>query len=125
MKKILIIEDEKELAGLLAGKLKEKNFSVAIAVNGREGLDKIAQEKPDLILLDLAMPVLDGIAVLKELKSSVQTRDILVIVLTNLISDQRVAEVLEAGGTRYLVKADHNTEDIVAEIKKNLGMTEE
>ncbi|MBU2592082.1 response regulator [Patescibacteria group bacterium] len=122
MKKILVVEDEKRLAEVLVDRLKEEGFLVAVAYDGQEALDKISKEKPDLILLDLVMPVLDGIGVLEELQSSLETKDIPVIVLTNLLSNEKVAQVLEAGGTHYLVKSDYTADDVVVAIKKRLGM---
>jgi len=122
MKKILVVEDEKELSDVLAGRLKEGGFLVAVAYDGKEALDKIAKEKPDLILLDLVMPVLDGIGVLKELQSSFETKDIPVIVLTNLLSEEKIAQVLEAGGTHYLVKSDYTADDVIAAVKKRLDL---
>ncbi|MFH1706273.1 MAG: response regulator, partial [Patescibacteria group bacterium] len=118
MKKILVVEDEKRLAEVLVDRLKEEGFLVAVAYDGQEALDKISKEKPDLILLDLVMPVLDGIGVLEELQSSLETKDIPVIVLTNLLSNEKVAQVLEAGGTHYLVKSDYTADDVVVAIKK-------
>lgn len=122
MKKILVVEDEKELVEVLENRLKEKGFLVFTAYNGKEALEKIAANRPDLILLDLVMPVLDGISVLKELKASVKTKDIPVIVLTNLFGDDDVARVLEAGGTHYLVKSDYTPDDVVAAVCKRLSI---
>jgi len=100
--------------------LKEKGYEVGNAHDGEAGL-KMAQDiKPDLILLDLILPKIDGFTVLKELKKSPETKDIPVIVLTNLESAEDVEKVIEFGATTYLVKAHYELEDIVAKIKEVL-----
>ena len=116
-KHILVVEDENTLAFALKKKLENSGYIVNVAMDGKEALNKVGQEKPDLILLDLILPVIDGFAVLKELKSTPKYENIPVIVLTNLSSDEDVADVLNAGGTDYFIKTEHSLDDIVLTVK--------
>jgi len=119
-KKILIVDDEELVIKALTEKLLSEGFAIDSAVDGEEALIKIKQIKPDLILLDIIMPKLDGISVLKKLKASPETQHIPVIILTNLYDDERVAEVLKTGGTDYLVKVEHTLADIIKRVKEKL-----
>lgn len=87
----------------------------------KEALVKISQEKPDLILLDIVMPKLDGISVLKKLKEQQETRDIPVIILTNLYDDEKIQELLRTNNTEYLIKVEHSLNDIVNRVKEKLN----
>lgn len=119
-KKILIVDDEKFVVKALTEKLVLEGFSIDSAYDGQEALLKVNQVKPDLILLDIIMPKLDGISVLKRLKAHSKTKNIPVIILTNLSDDKKVNEVLETGGTDYLVKVEHTLSDVVNQVKKKL-----
>jgi len=119
-KKILIVDDEKFVVKALTEKLVAEGFSIESAYDGQEALLKVNQVKPDLILLDIIMPKLDGISVLKILKARSETKNIPVIILTNLYDDKKVNEVLETGGTDYLIKVEHTLSDIVQEAKEKL-----
>ncbi len=120
VKKILIVDDEKLVVQALTQKLQEAGFSTDAAYDGEEALSKVNQAKPDLILLDIIMPKLDGISMLKRLKADEKTKDIPVIILTNLYSDKKVVEALESGGTDYLIKVDYTLPEIVEQIRKKL-----
>ncbi|MFA6215693.1 MAG: response regulator [Patescibacteria group bacterium] len=115
-KKILIIEDEKALIRNLELALRDE-YEVLSAVSAEEGLSKIKKNKPDLILLDVILPDKDGIEVLQKLKSGKDTRDIPVIVLTNLSDSVTVSKILAAGGKEYLVKSDWGISEIVKKIE--------
>lgn len=119
-KTILVVDDETLVIRALTEKLSSEGFKVDSARDGEEALLKVKQTKPDLILLDIIMPKLDGISVLKKLKATSDTQDIPVIILTNLYDDQRVSEVLRSGGTDYLVKVEHTLSDIVKRVKDKL-----
>lgn len=119
-KKILIVDDEQFVVKALREKLLSEGFAVDSAYDGQEALLKVTKAKPDLILLDIIMPKLDGISVLKRLKQSPETNNIPVIILTNLYDDKKVSEVLEAGNTDYLVKVEHTLADIVNKVKEEL-----
>lgn len=119
MKKILFVEDEPSLQKAISEVLTQEGFEVIAASDGEEGLEKIKQ-KPDLVLLDLILPKKDGFQVLKEMKEDKETKDIPVIVLTNLEGTGDVEKALELGATTYLVKANYELEDVLAKIKEFL-----
>jgi two-component system, OmpR family, phosphate regulon response regulator PhoB len=105
-RKILLIEDEKKIAKAYQEYLEDNEYEVEIAYDGEEGLRQVQSFQPDLILLDIAMPKLDGIAVLRELKSMGATKGIPVIMLTNLDQQENMAETAKLGSTLYFVKAN-------------------
>ena len=121
-KHILVVEDENTLAFALKKKLESAGYLVNVALDGKDALNKIEAEKPDLILLDLILPVMDGFAVLKELKKVPEYENLPIIVLTNLSSDEDIADVLNAGGTDYFIKTEHSLDDIILAVKNKLNM---
>ena len=121
MKKILFIEDEQALQKTFADFLKQEGYIVISALDGEAGLKTAKTEKPNLILLDLILPKMHGFDVLKALKSDAETKDIPIIVLTNLETVVDVEKAIELGATTYLVKANYSLEEIVSKIKKTLG----
>lgn len=120
-KKILIVEDEETLCNILRDKIVEEGMEVSVAKNGKEGLEKSLSEKPDLILLDLIMPVMDGITVLHELRKDEWGKNVPVIILTNLSDAEKVAEGIDSHVSGYLVKADWKLVDVMKKIKETLG----
>lgn len=120
MTKILLIEDEEALQKALSKSLEIENFTVISAYDGKTGLEAAQKEKPDLILLDLILPQIDGFEVLRELKKSPETKDIPVIILTNLEQSQSVEKTIEFGPLNYLVKANYNLDEIIVKIKELL-----
>ena len=119
-KKILIVDDEELVIKALTEKLSAEGFTVESAKDGEKALLKVSRTRPDLILLDIIMPKLDGISVLKRLKASNVTKNIPVIILTNLYEDKKVVEELESGGTDYLVKVDYTLPEIIDRVKEKL-----
>ncbi len=125
MKKILFIEDESALQKTFGEILNQEGYEMISALDGEIGL-RLANppaggKKPDLILLDLVLPKIHGFEVLKQLKTDKETKDIPVIVLTNLEGIGDVDKALGLGATTYLVKAQYGLEEIVEKIKKALG----
>ena len=121
-KKILIIEDEATLNKSIADFLATEKFQVVNALDGEVGLEMAKKELPDLILLDIILPKKDGYEVLDELKKDEKTKDIPVILLTNLESQEDIVKAFEKGATTYLVKSDYKLQDVVKKIKTALGM---
>ena len=115
--KILIVEDEEILLTALSEELKQEGFQVVGAKDGMEGVETAKSEKPDLILLDLVMPRLDGIGALKEMKASDEIKDIPVVILTNLSDYDKISDALSLGAMDYLVKANYRLEELVNKIK--------
>ena len=120
MKRILFIEDEAALQKTFGDILKSEGFEVISALDGETGLNLVEKENPDLVLLDLILPKIHGLDVLKEIKQNENTKNIPVIVLTNIESIDKIDKALELGATTYLVKSDYSLEDVVAKIKKAL-----
>ena len=121
MKKILFIEDESALQKTLGDILGQEGYEIIPALDGETGLSLAKTKKPDLVLLDLVLPKLHGLEVLKKIKESDETKNIPVIVLTNLEEIQDVDKAIELGATTYLVKAQYSLEEVVQKIKKALG----
>jgi len=119
-KKILIVDDEPRVQKIIAKKLRMEGFEPISAFDGKEGLEKAASEKPDLILLDIIMPKLDGISVLKKLKEDSEIDKIPVIILTNLSGKEAIVASLESGETDYLIKADYTLNELIVKIKEKL-----
>jgi DNA-binding response OmpR family regulator len=121
MKKILVVEDEIELLKVIESQLKDKNFEVVTATDGVEGLDAALRERPDLILLDIVMPKMDGMAMLAKLRRDSWGKNAKVILLTNLGDTEKVAEAIKLGTYDYLVKADWNINDVVKLVNDRLA----
>ncbi len=121
MKKILFIEDEFTLQKAMAETLRKAGYEMIQALDGESGLRLAFSEKPDLILLDIILPKMDGFEVLEKLKSEKETKDIPVIILTNLAGSEDVEKSLSLGATTYLVKSDHGTEDVIEKVKRTIG----
>jgi DNA-binding response OmpR family regulator len=115
--KILIVEDEEILLTALSEELKQEGFQVVGAKDGVEGVEMAKSEKPDLILLDLVMPRLDGIGALKEMKADEAIKAIPVVILTNLSDYDKISDALSLGAMDYLVKANYRLEELVNKIK--------
>ncbi len=116
-KKILFIEDEFNLQTTLGEFLRKEGYEVVSALDGEAGLRMAKKEKPDLILLDLILPKKHGLDVLKELKDNEETKDIPVIIFTNLETANDVQKALELGANTYLVKANYSLDDIARKIR--------
>lgn len=117
MSKILIIEDDKFLRELIVSKLSMEKFEILEAVDGEEGIKKIQSEKPDLILLDLILPGIDGFEVLSKMKQDVSLKSIPVIILSNLGQRDDVEKGLKLGAVDYLVKAHFTPNEIIDKVK--------
>lgn len=120
MKKILFIEDESALQKSIGEYLLQNQFEVMQALDGEVGLSVARDKKPDLILLDLILPKKDGFTVLKELKSDEGTKNIPVIILTNLEGVGDVEKALELGANTYLVKANYSLAEVAEKVKQAL-----
>lgn len=117
-KKILIVEDEKSLSLMYKTEFEEDGYHVLIADNGAKGLEMAVKEKPDLIILDIIMPELNGFTVLKRLKVNEGTKDIPVVILTVLGAEEKKEEGEKLGATAYLVKAKLTPAEIYEKIKE-------
>lgn len=119
-KKILIVEDDKFLRELVARKLSSEGFEIFEAVDGEEGIKKTKEEKPDLVLLDLILPGIDGFEVLSKIKEEQELSSIPVIVLSNLGQREEVERGMKLGAADYLIKAHFTPGEIIEKIKNSL-----
>lgn len=116
-KTILLVEDEKDLQEIYKTKLTLEGYKIITASSGTETIDLVSKQKPDLILLDVILPQKDGFAVLKELKSDPKTKDIPVIIFSNLGQDWEIQKGKELGAVRFLTKANFTPKEVVKVVK--------
>ena len=122
MAKILIVDDDALLVRMYQKKLENDGYIVAAADDGETALQRVQEFKPDLILLDIMMPKVNGLQVLAILKEDKETESIPVILLTNVGgSDEDVNRGLELGAVAYLVKAGNRPSAVVAKVKEILS----
>ncbi len=117
MKKILFIEDESALQRAATQVFAEEGFQVFSALDGELGLALAKRERPDIILLDLVIPKIDGFQVLSEIRQDPAIKNIPVIILSNLEGSADVERALELGATTYLVKTNYRLGEVVEKIK--------
>lgn len=120
-KKILVVEDDPIMLKVLSENLTREGFRVVEARDGVEGLSFAEKEKPDLILTDIIMPMMDGITMLKKLRNEKWGENVPVIILTNLSDSTYLAEAVERGVYDFLVKTDWKLKDVIKKIKKRIG----
>ncbi len=121
-KKILIIEDELPMLKALSDKFAREGFSVIEARNGEEGLDAALKNKPDLVILDLFMPVMDGKAMMEELRKDEWGKRVPIMILTNLNPDDKtLGEIMASGPSYYFIKSKWCLEDLTEKVKKELA----
>ena len=120
MPKILVVDDERNMVRLLQVNLEREGYEVVTAFDGMEGLQKARTENPDLVLLDITMPRMDGFEVLNVLKANMDTSDMPVVILTARSKDADVFQGYETGADAYLTKPLHPNE-LTAVIRKMLN----
>ena len=120
-KKVLIIEDEVPERIALARKIEQAGFKIIEAKDGIEGLELALKNHPDLILLDISLPKLDGIKLIKRLREDNWGKSIPIIILTNISDPEKTAEALEQNVPDFLAKSDSRLEDVVALVRKKIS----
>ncbi len=120
-KKILIIEDDSFFADILKNKLENQGCQVEVAPDGLEGFNKIEKEKPDLILLDILLPSMNGYEILEKKKEKESIKDIPVIVISNSGQPVEIERVLELGAQDYLIKAQFGPNEVMSKVTSCLG----
>lgn len=121
--RLLIIEDDFFIRDLYQRQFVKSNFLVDTAETGPDGIVKAQEGRPTVILLDIMLPKMSGIEVLKKLKETEETKPIPVILLTNLSEDQMIKQGFELGAEGYLIKSAYTPEQVVAEVTKLMGQT--
>lgn len=119
-KTILIVEDDKFLRELIAQKLIKEGYKVLEAIDGEEGLKKTQEEKPDLVLLDLILPGIDGFEVLTNIKKDPELGQIVVIILSNLGQREDVERGIKLGAADYMIKAHFTPGEIIEKVNSLL-----
>lgn len=118
--KILIVEDDEFLRSLTAKRLEKEGYVVVVAVDGESGLVTAAQEKPNLIFLDLLLPGLDGFEVLGKLKANAELKDVPVVVFSNLGQKEDIERAKQLGADEFLIKANFTLDDVMVKINEKL-----
>jgi CheY-like chemotaxis protein len=121
MTKILIIEDDPLMSRMYQKIFKFEGFEVDFAGDGEAGLDKIRTGKPTLVLLDIMMPKMNGLEVLDKVKLDPETKDIPIIMLTNLAGTQDAEAALEKGAVKYIIKSEYEPKAVVNMVKEILA----
>lgn len=119
---ILLIEDDTFLASIYQKKFEMEGLRMSVADQGEKGLQDAKKKRPDLVLLDILLPKMDGFSVLEKLKADPVTRAIPVILLTNLGQKDDVEKGLQAGAADYLIKAHFKPSEIVERVKQVLKL---
>ncbi|MBU0572903.1 MAG: response regulator [Candidatus Margulisbacteria bacterium] len=117
MAKILIIEDEKEHIFMFRKRFEPMGYDIVEAHNGKEGIEKVKQEKPDLIFLDLVMPVMNGIEVCKALRDDPETKDVPIIVVSAVGEFELAQECLRAGANDF-VRKPFEAKELIKKVNK-------
>lgn len=119
--KILLVEDDQFIRDIYVDELIRGGFEVDSAATGKEGLDKISKNEYDLLLLDIMLPDINGLEILKQVKQNPATKNVKTIMLTNLGQDAIIKQGFDLGADKYLVKMANNPDQIISEIKGTLG----
>lgn len=119
-KKVLLVEDDKMISSMYETKLKQEGYSVSTADNGATAIELAVQEKPDIVLLDVILPQLDGFSVLQELRGNASLKNTPIIMLTNLGTTEDKEKGEKLGATDYLVKANLTPGQVGEKIKEYL-----
>ena len=119
---VLVVEDDNFLANIYKTKFEMEGFKVSVSENGEIALTDIKRKKPDIILLDILLPKMDGYTVLENFKKDPELKQIPVIMLTNLGQKDDVEKGLSMGAVDYLIKAHFKPSETVAKVKKALNI---
>ena len=120
--KILIVEDDPFLMNMYVTKFELENFDVSVAEDGDKGYKIAVKEMPDLIMLDIMLPKADGFEVLKKIKGAEKTKNIPVMLLTNLSQKEEIEKAIGLGAADYLIKAHYMPSEVVDKVKKALNI---
>lgn len=121
MSTVLVVDDQPELRQLFQRVLEQQKYTIITANNGNEALGLLEQHKPDLVLLDMAMPQMDGLAFLRIIRQKPQWARLPVIILSGLMSPEQVAEARQLGVNDRLVKAEFSMKELRARVAKQLS----
>jgi len=120
MKSVLLIEDDPFLVDIYTTKLKEAGFSVETAMDGEEGFQKVKEKMPDIILLDIVLPNINGWEFLRKIEEDERLKNLKVVILSNLGQKAEVEKGLKLGAVKYLIKAHYTPSEVVEMVKQIL-----
>lgn len=120
-KTILVAEDDQMYASVYQNKLSKEGYNVVVVGNGAEAVEKAAELKPNLILMDLIMPEMDGFTALEKIKGNSETRNLKIVVMSNLGQDSDIKRAKDLGAEEYFVKANISIQELVEKVKMYLG----
>ncbi len=115
-KTILLVEDDSFVSDIYQKKIESEGFKIITAENGIEAIKKLKEFTPDLILLDIVMPYMDGMDVLKEIKANEKWKTIPVILLTNLSEKEKIEEAIGIGADDYLIKSHFTPSEVISKV---------
>lgn len=118
MKKILLVEDDPLLLDIYTTKLKQSGFQVSVVEQGEKTLAAIESERPDLVLLDIVLPHMDGWEILRQVRAQEKLKAIPIVILSNLGQKEEIEKGLSLGADKYLIKAHYTPSEIVEEVIK-------
>ncbi len=118
MKQILLVEDDPFLVDIYMTKFKEMGFVIEVVQDGSQVMRKIAENKVDLVLLDIVLPHVDGWEILKKIREEPGLKDLKVVMLSNLGQQSEVDKAFSLGATKYLIKAHYTPSEVVKEVKQ-------
>lgn len=118
--KILLIEDDLPMVKMYNTRLEKENFEIEVAYTGEEGLEKIKEWLPDLVVLDLMIPKIGGMELLEQLRADSKTKNLPVIILSNLSQEQDIVRSRELGVKDFLIKANFTPSQVIEKIKSYL-----
>ncbi len=121
MQQILLVEDDPFLTEIYSQKLKKSGLKVEVIKDGQKALESLNKKMPDLLLLDIVLPRIEGWEVLRKIRKELKFKNLKIIVLSNLGQKEEVEKGLELGADKYLIKAHYTLSEVVEEIKKVLG----
>jgi CheY-like chemotaxis protein len=120
-KKILLVEDEEIVIGLLQKKLSKEGYEVSVATNGEEGLKVMQQVNPDLILLDIIMPRMGGFEVMEEMNKDPELKKIPIIVISNSGQPVELDKAQQLGAKDWLIKTEFDPQEVLEKVIKQIG----
>jgi len=119
-KKILLIEDEEIIINLLQRKLEKEGYEMRVARDGQEGLEKMKEAKPDLVLLDIIMPKMGGFEVMEEMQKEAELKKIPVIIISNSGQPVELDRAKELGVRDWLIKTEFDPQEVLEKVKKQI-----
>lgn len=120
-KKILIIEDEEIIVNLLKRKLEREGYKVKVACDGVDGLEKMKEDKPDLVLLDIVMPRMGGFEVMEKMRGDKDLKALPVIIISNSGQPVELDKAKELGAQDWLIKTEFDPQDVIDKVIRQIG----